>query len=83
MVTTNPTMKGAVSSRPVSRVKTWVGVSGCFSGAKLSHNANATSAPKPATSVPMTFGSFDGSVVVYTMPTRIRVAEAIKRIAPT
>jgi hypothetical protein len=83
MVTTKPTMKGAVSSRPLFRVKTCVGVKGCLSGAKVSHNANATKATKPLTRVPVTFGSLAGVVVVYTMPTRMSTADAMKRRAPT
>jgi hypothetical protein len=83
MVTTNPTMNGAVSSRPLSRVKTCVGVKGCLSGANVSQSAKATSATKPLTRVPMTFESLDGSVVVYTIPTSISVAEAMNSMAPT
>jgi hypothetical protein len=45
-------------------VKTCVGVSGCLRGTKVSHSAKATSVTKPLTSVPMTFGSSEGSVVV-------------------
>jgi hypothetical protein len=54
-----------------------------LSGAKVSQSANATNAMKPLTRVPMTLGSFEGSVVVYTMPTRMSVAEAMKSMAPT
>lgn len=75
-------MNGAVSSRPLSRVKTCVGVKGCLSGAKVSHSANATRVTKPLTRVPMTFGSLAGVVVVYTMPTRMSSADATKSRTP-
>jgi hypothetical protein len=64
IVTTKPTINGAVRSRPLSRLKTCVGVSGCFKSANVSQRANATSATKPLTKVPMTFASLDGNVVV-------------------
>ena len=60
-----------------------VGVSGCFNGAKVSHRPKATINANPGTRVPMTLGSEDFRVVVYTIPVRMRVVEIRNRSAPT
>jgi hypothetical protein len=53
-----------VSSRPLSRVKMCGGVSGCFSGAKVSQRPKTMRQAKPLASVPMTLGELAAVVVV-------------------
>ena len=64
MVTTKPTMNGAVSSLPRSFVNSRVGVKGCLRGTKVSYKANIASRMRPEINVPRTFGSVEGRVVV-------------------